>query len=249
LTLPFFPGIKRLMTSGFYTQVFSAMGAESSLSLPQPSAGIVNLRAVRKDEASIVKVQGVAPTCSLKIEGSGFVISPHYVLTNAHVVAGVTDGPTIASAHGPLPATVVLYDPQRDVAILHVPALTAPPLKWATSPAPYGADAVVVGYPLNQGLTPVPARVGHSISAYGPDIYQNHNVNRKIYPIESTVKPGNSGGPLLATDGRVYGVVFAASIQDPSVGYALTAGEVHSDVTQGEHLTAPRSTQTCQQGG
>ena len=250
LTLPFFPGIKRLMTSGFYTQVFSAMGAESSLRLPQPSASIVNAQAVRHDDASIVKIQGVAPSCSLKIEGSGFVIARQYVLTNAHVVAGVTEAPRVITPSGVQhDATVVLYDPQTDVAILHVPTLDAPPLKWAAAPASFGADAVVVGYPLNHSLTAVPARVGRAINAYGPDIYQNHNVNRRIYPIESSVKPGNSGGPLLATNGKVYGVVFAASIQNPSTGYALTADEVHSDVTQGEHRSAPQSTQTCQQGG
>lgn len=203
-------------------------------------------RAVAEIERSVVKIEGVAPSCSLKIEGSGFVISPQHVLTNAHVVAGVTDGPEVYATNGAVYAShVVFYDPQRDVAVLDVPGLSARPMHFDQS-ASYGADAIVAGYPLNHPLTLSPASVGGSINAYGPNIYQTAVVHRQIYQIRAEVEPGNSGGPLVAPDGQVYGVVFAASTSVQDTGYALTATEVAGDVQAGKEATVPVSTQACQ---
>jgi S1-C subfamily serine protease len=248
LYLPVFPQLHSLLSNGVYSQVFSAIGEEASLSVGPPNQAVLTSAAVSRDKSSIVKITGVANSCSLRIEGSGFVISPQHVLTNAHVVAGVTDGQTVTATNGQAyPAKVVLYDPERDLAVLDVPGLAERPLRFAYS-APAGASAVVGGYPLDQSLTMVAARVGLSVLATGPNIYGTEVVNRNIYPIEATIEPGNSGGPLLATDGRVYGVVFAASTVINGRGYALTAGEVKSDVAAGSHRDAPVSTQGCQGG-
>jgi S1-C subfamily serine protease len=248
LDLPLFPPIRQLITGsdGLYSPVFSALGAESSVDLPAADPGVLNSRAAGISQVSVVKIEGVAQSCSLRIEGSGFVISPGHVLTNAHVVAGVTSGPTVYAADGQAySARVVLYDPNRDIAVLDVPGLTAPALQFA-GPASYGANAVVAGYPLDSPLTLRAARVGNSIDAYGPNIYQNSDVRRQIYPIRADVEPGNSGGPLLAPNGEVYGVVFAASTTISDTGYALTGAEVASDARAGEQDTAPVSTQACQ---
>src|SRR6185437_14389360 len=159
---------------------------------------------------------------------------------------GVTDGPNVTTRHKKeFRATVVLYDPQRDVAVLSVPGLNAHPLRFAGA-APFGASAIVAGYPLNHSFTVGPARLDAAESAIGPNIYQNAQVRRQIYPIRALVRPGNSGGPLLAPDGSVYGVVFAAAVALKNTGYALTASEVASDAAQGERATAPVSTQACQ---
>ena len=91
----------------------------------------------------------------------------------------------------------------------------------------------MAGYPLDHPLTVVAARIGHSVTAYGPNIYQTTTVHRQIYPIRAQIEPGNSGGPLLSRSGRVYGVVFAASTSIKDRGYALTAAEVASDVAAG----------------
>ncbi|HEU5421493.1 MAG TPA: MarP family serine protease [Streptosporangiaceae bacterium] len=246
LTLPGFPPLRRLLTSGPYTQVFSALGAESALAIPAPDRAVLNSTGLAKSRNSIVKIMGVAPSCSKRIEGTGFVVSPHHVLTNAHVVAGVTDGPNVYTRRGKqFRATVVLYDPQRDVAVLNVPGLAAHPLTFA-GPAPFGASAIVAGYPLNRPFTVGAARLDSAESAIGPNIYQNAQVRRQIYPIRALVRPGNSGGPLLAPDGSVYGVVFAAAVSLKNTGYALTASEVSSDVARGERATSPVSTQACQ---
>jgi S1-C subfamily serine protease len=247
LYLPMFPQLHSLLSNGVYSQVFSAIGEEASLSVGPPNQAVLTSAAVSRDKSSIVKITGVANSCSLRIEGSGFVISPQHVLTNAHVVAGVNDGQTVTAGGQAYPAKVVLYDPDRDLAVLDVPGLPERPLKFAYS-APAGASAIVGGYPLDQSLTMVAARVGLSVLATGPNIYGTEVVNRSIYPIEAPIEPGNSGGPLLATDGRVYGVVFAASTVINDRGYALTASEVRSDVRAGSHRMAAVGTQTCQGG-
>jgi S1-C subfamily serine protease len=247
VNLTLFPPLRGLISgNGLYSPVFSALGADASVNLPAPSASVVDSRARAFVTRSVVKIQGVAASCSLRIEGSGFVISPDHVLTNAHVVAGVTGGPVVSTVSGRrYQARVVLYDPRVDIAVLDVPGLTAPALKFA-GPAAYEASAIVAGYPLNHPLTLRPATIGLSINAMGPDIYQSSVVNRQIYPLRATVQPGNSGGPLMAPDGKVYGVVFAASTTETGIGYALTASEVAPDVRAGEQDTSPVSTQGCQ---
>ena len=142
----------------------------------------------------------------------------------------------------------MLYDPQRDIAVLYVPGLTARPLHFA-GPAPAGANAIVAGYPLDPSFTAVAARIGGSESASGPDIYQTTQVTREIYPIRAVVKPGNSGGPLLAPDGQVYGVVFAAAVSVPDTGYALTASRGRPATPgRARTATAPVSTQAPASG-
>jgi S1-C subfamily serine protease len=246
LSLPGFPPLRSLLTSGAYTQVFSALGAESALGVPAPDPAVLRSTGLVADRGSIVKIVGVAPSCERRIEGSGFVISPGHVLTNAHVVAGVTQGPTVYTvADRSYPATVVLYDPQIDIAVLDVPGLPAPALRFAGA-ASYGASAIVAGYPEDDPFTAGAARLDVAESAIGPNIYQDSQVRRQIYPIRALVRPGNSGGPLLAPDGEVYGVVFAAAVSLKSTGYALTAAEVEGDAARGEHEHVPVSTQTCQ---
>jgi len=239
-----FSDFRSLLETGPYAPVFGALGAESALAVSAPDPAVINLPALGPLERSIVKVKGNAPSCNEQIEGSGFVYARHYVLTNAHVVAGVTDGPVVSRGLRTWSARVVLYDPQTDLAVLYVPHLNAPPLQWAPQ-AKIGANAIVAGFPKNGGYTKVPARVGGIEQAESPDIYQTDTVTRQIYSIRADVRPGNSGGPLLATTGQVYGVVFAAATSVPDTGYALTAAEVAHDAALGQGRTAGVSTQQC----
>jgi S1-C subfamily serine protease len=240
-----FSDFRSLLASGPYVQVFGALGAEPALTVAAPDPAVLNAAGLVSARDSIVKVIGVAPSCSRRIEGSGFVISPQHILTNAHVVAGVTQGQTVITRLGRhLAATVVLFDPERDLAVLYVPGLRAAPLGFA-GPAPLGASAIVAGYPLDENFTVVPARVGDDQLAQAPDIYQAREVTRQIYSIRADVRAGNSGGPLLNPNGTVDGVVFAAAVGVKDTGYALTASEVRSDATRGANATAATSTQAC----
>jgi S1-C subfamily serine protease len=243
-TRSMFSHFRQLLASGPYTQVFGSLGAEQALDVAAPNPKVLRSQALKLDKPSIVKIIGTSPGCNHRLEGSGFVISRDHVLTNAHVVAGVTQGPEVLQQGHAFAAHVVLFDPQRDVAVLYVPGLVARPLHFKAH-AHRGASAIVAGYPLDQNFTAVPARVGSASPATAPNIYQTNMVTREIYSIKALVRPGNSGGPLLAPNGAVYGVVFAAAVGvgENDVGYALTAGEVGADVRAGEGATASVSTQ------
>jgi S1-C subfamily serine protease len=242
-----FSDFRRLLASNStYAEVFSGIGAARILAIPAPDPGVLNSPGFRAAEDRVVKVQGVAPSCQRSIEGSGFVISADHIMTNAHVVAGVTQNQRVSTLDGrTLRATVVFYDPQVDVAVLYVPDLKLTPLRFA-GPASPGDNALVAGYPLNaQSLHAVPARIGGIQNAQGPNIYQTSTVTRQIYEIRSVVESGNSGGPLLSPQGTVDGVVFAAAVGVSDTGFALTAAQVSADATQGEQATTPVSTMGC----
>jgi S1-C subfamily serine protease len=164
-------------------------------------------------------------------------------MTNAHVVAGVRS-PTVHVGDRQLDATVVLYDPNRDVAVLDVPGLSARPLVIAGR-ARTGESAIVIGYPQDGPYRADPARVRGVQEAKGPNIYDSRTVVREIYALRARVRPGNSGGPLVSTRGEVLGVVFAAAADDPQTGYALTAKEVAGDAAAGRTATASVSTGRC----
>lgn len=240
-----FSSFRRLLDNYGFPQVFGGLGPQPIPSVPAPNSAVLANAAVQAAERVVVKVSGNASSCSRSLEGSGFVFAPQHVMTNAHVVAGVRAPVVRVGGTGPaLPATVVLYDPERDVAVLYVPGLALSPLSFA-GPAAVGANAVVAGYPENGPFLAVPARVRGVQEARGPDIYQQNQVTRQIYAIRAVVRPGNSGGPLLSPNGRVYGVVFAAAVDSPDTGYALTAAEVGPDARAGAQATAPVSTQGC----
>jgi S1-C subfamily serine protease len=243
---PKFTALRKVLSTQPYVQVFGALGAETALSVRKPDPRVLNAPGLRRDRDSVVKIQGLAPGCTRTIEGTGFVISRDHVITNAHVVAGV-NGPEVYTriAGGPNPAKVVLFNPETDIAVLYVPGLDRPALHFADS-APFGASAIVAGYPLDASFTATPARVGRSESASGPDIYDNQRVVREIYPIRATIRPGNSGGPLIARNGQVYGMVFAAAVSVPKTGYALTSGQLAQDIAEGQYRTAAVSTGGCQ---
>jgi S1-C subfamily serine protease len=236
---------RRLVQRNGFPQVFGAIGAEHIVPVDPPDPAVANSAAVKAAEPDIVKIIGVAPSCHRQLEGSGFVYASHRVMTNAHVVAGVRS-PQVRTIDGhTYDARVVLYDSRRDVAVLYVPDLDRSPLSFAGE-ARSGQSAIVAGYPENGPFRPVAARVRAVQEAQGPDIYQSRQVTRQIYSIYAVVRPGNSGGPLLAPDpGKVYGVVFAAAVDDPNTGYALTAQEVAGDAAAGANATDAVSTQSC----
>ncbi|MFC5908227.1 MarP family serine protease [Streptacidiphilus monticola] len=231
-----------LSRNGF-PQVFDPFQNEPITSVPAPDPALVNSAGVRQARRSIVKVVGTAPSCGKVIEGTGFVYARQRVMTNAHVVGGVAD-PTVRLGDRIYQGKVVLYDWKRDIAVLAVPSLRAPALAFAGD-APTGSDAIVAGFPENGPFNVQAARIRGRIRASGPDIYHRSTVTRDVYSIRSTVRQGNSGGPLLTPDGEVYGVVFAKSLDDAQTGYALTVDEVRSDAEQGATASQRVGDQSC----
>ncbi|MER7185522.1 MarP family serine protease [Streptomyces hyaluromycini] len=228
------------LTEAGFPQVFNPFENESTARVAKPSGDNVTAAATNAAKRSTVKIEGSSGTQGR--EGSGFVFAPEHVMTNAHVVAGI-DNPTVRiGGVGPsYDAEVVLFDPDRDVAVLYVPQLRAPVLRFDTTAA-RGNSAVVAGYPQDGDLNLQAATVANKVQATGQNIYNDATVTREIYSIRSTVRPGNSGGPLLTTGGKVYGVVFARSTSDDETGYVLTADEVTSDAARGANATSPVDT-------
>jgi S1-C subfamily serine protease len=227
------------------TQVFEPFDNERISPVNPPDAGVLASAAVKAAGHSVVKVEGAALSCRKALEGSGFVFAPKHVMTNAHVVAGVTEPTVSVGGTGPrLRGRVVLFDYRRDVAVIYVPELSAPPLNFDTTGSRRDS-AVAAGFPLDGPYTLVSARIREEINARGPDIYDTGSVDRDVFSIYSRIEPGNSGGPLLSTAGAVYGVVFAKSVESSATGYVLTAKEVSSDAVAGRDETKQVSTRSC----
>lgn len=202
--------------------------------------------AVAADGASTVRIVGVG--CNQIQEGSGFVAAPGYVVTNAHVVAGIPPGSlSVDDRFGKHPATAVLFDPRFDLAVLRVPGLHDPVLHLLDSYVARGQQGAVLGYPGGGAFTAVPAGVRAGFDAQGRDIYGEGLTVRPVYELETVVQPGDSGGPLAEPDGTVFGVVFSRSTTNPQVGYALATPGVVTRVASAES-SGPVTTGACLSG-
>lgn len=229
-------------------QVFQPFQNEPITDVPAPDPALTGSPVVARAKQSVVKVMGTASGCDKVLEGTGFVYAPHRVMTNAHVVGGV-DEPTvqIGGEGRLLDATVVLYDWEKDIAVLDVPSLgdDHPTLDFATDDAVARDDAIVAGFPENGSFDVRAARLRGRLEASGPDIYHRGTVHRDVYSLFALVRQGNSGGPLLTPQGDVYGVIFAKSLDDDETGYALTADEVREEAEAGLRAQGPVDTQDC----
>jgi S1-C subfamily serine protease len=244
-----FRDFSSILAQNGFPQVFSPFANEPITEVQPPDPALVGSPVAARAKQSIVKVVGTAPSCGKVLEGTGFVFDERRVMTNAHVVGGV-DEPTVQiGGEGRLyDAKVVLYDWQRDIAVLDVPDLRARPLEFADfeeGDAESGDSAIIAGFPENGAYDVRSARVRGRINADGPDIYHRGTVRRDVYSLFATVRQGNSGGPLLTTEGKVYGVIFARSLDDADTGYALTADEIRKDIELGRSANQEVDSQGC----
>jgi S1-C subfamily serine protease len=193
----------------------SIVGPAAPVAAPDPK--VVADPDVMAAGASVVRVLGTA--CGLGIEGSGWVVAPGFVVTNAHVIAGEDDTTVTTQQGASLDATVVHYDPENDLALLRVDA-ELPVLPIAPDPQS-GATAAVLGYPENGPYAVAPARLGETRETIGEDSYGQGPVRRPIASLRGSVRSGNSGGPIVDTRGRVLGTVFAATTTGAPGGFAV----------------------------
>ena len=153
-------------------------------------------------------------------------------MTNAHVVAGVRQ-PEVELGDGTsVTATVVLYDPAVDVAVLALDDGDLPHLVFDRDAAPRDGVAIV-GYPQDGPYDVQTGRIRSEQRLRSPDIYGDGTVIREVFSLRGLVRAGNSGGPILSSGGDVVGLVFAASVTDPDTGYALTADQVAESAARG----------------
>ncbi|MFF9771330.1 MarP family serine protease [Streptomyces sp. NPDC014636] len=241
-----FADFSSVLAQNGFPQVFSPFSDEPIKDVRPPDPALANSPVALRAQRSIVKVTGTAQSCGKVLEGTGFVFADRRVMTNAHVVGGV-DAPRvqIGGEGRKHDAKVVLYDWKRDIAVLDVPDLKAASLRFTNQDAAGGDGAIVAGFPENGSYDVRAARVRGRITANGPDIYHRGTVRRDVYSLYATVRQGNSGGPLLTPDGKVYGVVFAKSLDDADTGYALTADEIQADVERGRTANEQVGTDSC----
>ena len=193
-------------------------------------------------EASVVKVRG-ANGCGSGVEGTGFFYAPGRLMTNAHVVAGVTR-PEVEVGGSSVVASVVLYDADLDIAVLSVPDVGVPQLAFDTEVEPRDPIAVL-GYPEDGPYDVQSGRIRAEQRLRSPDIYGDGTVIRQVYSVRALIRPGNSGGPIVTSAGEVAGLVFAASVSDRDTGYALTASQVAESAAAGVTRESPVDTGTC----
>ncbi len=241
-----FADFSSVLAQNGFPQVFSPFSNEPINEVQAPDPALAHSAVATRAQRSIVKVTGTAQSCGKVLEGTGFVFAERRVMTNAHVVGGVDEPYVQIGGEGKRYASkVVLYDWKRDIAVLDVPDLRASALQFASKDPASGDSAIVAGFPENGSYTVGPARVRARITANGPDIYHRGTVRRDVYSLYATVRQGNSGGPLLTPDGKVYGVVFAKSLDDPKTGYALTADEVQVDIAQARTANQQVDSDSC----
>jgi len=214
-------------------------------SVEPPDLTSIDAPAVIAALDSVVKVEGTTQECSTRLTGSGFVVGPDLIITNAHVVAGV-DNPTlrVKGKGKAFEGIVVYFDPARDVAIIRTKDFPSGALR-ISEPISRGVNTVVAGFPGGGPLTLIPARVRSVSDSSGTDIYGKDPVTREIYAISADIKQGDSGAPMFALDGTVAGLVFASSATDAETGYALTAKEFMVGVEIARTATQAVDTGEC----
>ena len=233
---PFLASVQQVLAGVQFPPVFAGLEPTLPGALPVPAS--VDTPGVNHAAQSVVKVASLG--CGGIVTGSGFPVGGGYVVTNAHVVSG-TSSHTIQKPDGStMRATVVLFDPERDVAVLYVPGYPVAGLTFGS--ARRGTEGAVIGYPGGLSEKVVAAVVDGSVAAQGRDIYNQNLVTRQIFVLQASVHPGNSGGPLIDMQGHVLGMVFATSASDPNQAYALTDDEIAPDIRDAEANPTPRDT-------
>lgn len=220
----------KVVGTGFFPRYLEPFAPEQIVEVEPGPTNLPRTAAIRAVRPSVVKIRG-ANKCGRGVEGTGFVYARDRVMTNAHVVAGVED-PEVSIGGGTELARVVLYDRELDIAVLALDTGDTPTLRFDDSTQAEDAVAIV-GYPQDGPFDVQTARVRAVQNLRSPDIYGDGTVVREVFSLRGLVRPGNSGGPIVTPQGRVAGVVFAASVTDRETGYALTAKQVAASAENG----------------
>jgi S1-C subfamily serine protease len=236
--------IQNVITDSPLPEVFKSL-VESRITPTQLESDVAIPEIVTKSVASTVRIDGIAESCSAAMVGTGFIVSPERVITNAHVVAGVKEPViTLFNSQTQLGGRVIAIDRKKDIAIIFVPGLTGEKLTFI-GPVTPNEIGFVVGYPNGGNLRTMPVSVTSEFESIGTDIDGNGETRRDVIVFGGDVKPGNSGGPLLNDQGQVLGVVFAADAENKNTGYALAPSEVAKLVSETSSVMQAIETGEC----
>ncbi len=216
--------------SSFFPRYLEPFAPERIVKVPQAEARVLRDPDIRNAANSVYKIRS-NNRCGSGVEGTGFLYAPDKLMTNAHVVAGVTE-PMVLVGKNLVKGTVVYYDPDVDIAVIEVPDLTGPTIRFDLA-GKERQQGAILGFPQDGPFDAQPVRIRTDQRLRSPDIYGNGTVTRHVFSLRGLIRPGNSGGPVVSTQGQVLGVVFAASVSDRETGYALTADQVREAAAVG----------------
>ncbi|MDP8926761.1 MAG: MarP family serine protease [Actinomycetota bacterium] len=203
--------------------------------VPTPNPALLNEPAVRQAASSAVRVTSIEGVSGYA--GSGWVAAPGLVVTNAHVVPG--GGYTWVQPPGTmrqLPAEILLSDERNDVAVLGVEGIDLPALQLA-SPQP-GETVVIMGYPENGPFEARAGRIGATRSVLSSNAFGSGHVERQVTSIRGVVRRGNSGGPVVNSEGQVVATIFAEGAGTGDVGYGIPSSVVEEAVDEAQRREA-----------
>lgn len=239
----FLASILGLLNHTGFPKVFAELNPGLIPGVNPPPASLANNMAIRAAAQLTYKIEGDG--CEGRVDGSGFPVESHLVITAAHVVAGTANTQVITPGGDRFPATVVYWNSDIDIAVLRVATLPRGNLGVDELIADRGTDGAAIGYPGGGARTISVARVQGHTEAIGYDIYSQHSVDRDIYALTARVIPGNSGGPFVDTQGRVRGMIFAAATDAKDTAYALDGAEIDKAIRAADGKTRQVDTKTC----
>lgn len=235
--------------SSFFPRYLEPFAPEQIVEVDEGDPATLQSAGVQAARSSVLKIRG-NNSCGRGVEGTGFLYSltgdanaPDRLMTNAHVVAGVSEPRVQLGEDTWVDATVVLYDPDLDVAVLALDDRGLPPLVFGD--AEEQESVAILGYPQDGPYDVQRARVRSEQQLRSPDIYGEGTVVREVFSLRGLVRPGNSGGPVVDEAGAVVGVIFAASVTDADTGYALTAAQVQDAAADGAGSSVEVGTGDC----
>ncbi len=236
--------IQETITNSPLPDVFQSL-VESRFVVNKVEENIEIPNEIKNATNSIVRIDGIAQSCSAALTGTGFIVANERVITNAHVVAGVEE-PVISQPNNELQiqGKVVFMDREKDIAILFVPGLMGERLTFI-GPVTPNELGFVIGYPNGGSLRTTAVSITSEFESLGADIDGEGQVKREVIVFGGEIKPGNSGGPLLNTQGQVLGMVFAQDAQNQNTGYALAPQEMVEVINKSKDQINSINVGTC----
>lgn len=234
-----------VVSSTHFPNYLDPFAPERIVRVKPPDKEILRDPDVVRAEEGVLKIHGTND-CNKGVEGTGFLYAEDRLMTNAHVVAGVDD-PEVLVGNDSVDADVVYYDEDLDIAVLSLDITGRTPLAMAPpdEPGEPQQSAAILGYPEDGPFNAQAARIRALQRLRSEDIYGDGSVIREVFSLRGLIRPGNSGGPLVDSEGEVIGVIFAASVTDPDTGYALTSKQVAAAADRGIASSSEVSTGGC----